>query len=239
MHTWFPPDEPEFEARRNRQKYLDGIEAEMDRLFLKHEQNIQRELGLETEVASYVPKLEEMDKGLQGKVDEAIKRREGVAKGLGEAKASLGKIEGQVNKMKEVKPVIIFSPETYLSAVDLFRNGKYKESVETFQKTLGQNPPRALMDNIHFGMGSALYKMKDYPQALQHMNLLVKEYPRGDKWYMGYIMLGLIHNVNGETSQALYALKQALGNNPPTDIYRMINDMIKAIQGAEVPDAAG
>ena len=51
----------------------------------------------------------------------------------------------------------------------------------------------------------------------------------GDKRFNSYVMLGIIDNMQGEKSRALYLLNEALSKNPPERMKPMIDHLINSI----------
>ncbi len=51
--------------------------------------------------------------------------------------------------------------------LDAYRNDKYREAYEQFEKTLKENPGTHATDKIEFDAGAAAYKMGDYGKALE------------------------------------------------------------------------
>ena len=105
----------------------------------------------------------------------------------------------------------------------------FPESLRLFNKLLSQNPPKFLTDNILFGIGSSYFRLKNYQKAKTHFNKIITEFKSGDKSFNSYAMLGLIHNLKGEKSRALYLLNEAFKSNPPDKIKPLLNSLIKNI----------
>ena len=86
-----------------------------------------------------------------------------------------------------------------------------------------------LQDNIQFGMGSAYFRLKNYPKAKQHFQTILDNYAQGDKRFISYFMMGVIHNLQGEKSRAIFLLEEALEKNPPKKMQGMIHHLIEVI----------
>ncbi|MBT6295293.1 MAG: tetratricopeptide repeat protein, partial [Nitrospina sp.] len=65
--------------------------------------------------------------------------------------------------------------------------------------------------------------------AQKHFQKILDDFQMGDKRFISYVMLGVIHNLQGEKSRALYLLDEALSNNPPDKMKPLINRIIKNI----------
>ena len=104
-----------------------------------------------------------------------------------------------------------------------------KKSLKKFLSINKQNPPLFLQDNIQFGIGSIYYRLKKYAIAIKHFQKILDDYARGDKRFVSYFMLGLIHNVQGEKSKAMFVLEEALDKNPPEKIKNSIHRLINIV----------
>ena len=64
---------------------------------------------------------------------------------------------------------------------------------------------------------------------MKHFKIILDDYAQGDKRFISYFMLGVIHNLQGEKSRAVFFLDEALGKNPPKKMRSMINHLIDII----------
>ena len=134
--------------------------------------------------------------------------------------------------MRSPRPKLkIYPRKVYTAGIQLLKDGRFKQSMHKFNVALQNKPPVELKDNIHFGLATAYYKLRKYSQAIEQLNAIRKNYPRGDKWYMSHVMLGMIHNQKGEKSRAIYILNEAMKKNPPPNIRKIIDLMLNKIQG--------
>ncbi|MEE9258465.1 MAG: tetratricopeptide repeat protein [Nitrospinaceae bacterium] len=230
MHVWFPPAADELEKRRLMQGYLDGIERDIVKLFLSHEESLLMEENLRAGISSVPPKIDRMEGNLSPQITDEARRGDKMETELASVKSSIGQAEAQIEKMKEVRVIIPFSKKDYFSAIRLFRDGNYKKSVTRFKTTLKQNPPRSIADNIHFGLGASYYKLNRHPEAVKQFNQVVEKFPEGDKWFISNLMLGFIHNLNGDKSKAIYVLDRALRENPPDSVRGLIDRLLEVIE---------
>ncbi len=229
MHVWDPPDEETLAKRRAYQRHLDNLTGEIERLFLNHSALIQQELAMNDNTNRIDPKIREMEKDFGNRIDKEHKRNKKMEEDLNDARAKYEQENKRFQKLTEVKPPVIFSSTDYNSAINGFKDGKYEFSLKLFNKLLKQNPPKFLEDNIHFGIGASYFRLKKYPQAKKHFQKILDEFQMGDKRFISYVMLGAIHNVQGEKSRALFLLEQALNNNPPPKIKAMITRLLSEI----------
>jgi tetratricopeptide (TPR) repeat protein len=229
-HSWYPPEENALSARRANQLQLDGLAQEIGILFVNHATFSNRELALFESTNQIDPQINEMSSKYDQHIESERERKMRMQKDLEMAKAGFMDAETRFKKLTAVKPPIMFSVSDYNSAMKSFRDGQFKKSLNLFLKLSKQNPPLFLQDNIQFGLGSAYYRLKIYPKATN--------YARGDKRFISYFMLGVIHNQQGEKSRAIFLLEEALGKNPPEKMQNMIRRLIDVVNN-EPSYAAG
>ncbi len=229
VYTWFPPSQEKLQARKLRQQHLDSIEVEVSQLYLNHENNIKLANRFEDRVDPWAPAISNWESRVQQEIVLQEKRGESAGRILDSVKKEMAVVDQKLEDFKKVPPKSGFSYNDYVVAVGFFRDGKYKESIDTFKKVLAQRPPLALMDNIHFAISSSYYHLKEYKKTVFHLDKIIKKYPEGDKWHMSYVMLGLAYNALGQKSQAIYGLEEVLKKNPPTQIIKLVNRLRKLI----------
>jgi TolA-binding protein len=229
MHSWQPPDEVALSARRSNQLRLDDLTTEIETLFVNHATLSNQELAMFESMRQIDPKIRSMDSTYGRSIESEQARKNRMEKDLEMAKLGFSDAEKRLKKLMAVKPPVFFPIADYNLAMKRFRNGQFNKSLELFFKINKQKPPLFLQDNIHFGMGSAYYRLKNYPKAKTHFQTVLDNYAQGDKRFISYFMMGVIHNIQGEKSRAVFFLEEALGNNPPPKMRNMINHLIDII----------
>jgi len=174
-------------------------------------------------------KIRRSEKDFGDQVDKEINRNKKMQSDLKETQAKFGQAEERLKQRSKIIPPVIFSTANYNAAMKAFSQGQYKISLGLFNKLIKQNPPRFLEDNIHFGLGSSYFRLKKYSRAQKHFQKILDDFKMGDKRFNSYVMLGVIHNLQGEKSRALYLLDEALSNNPPERMKPLISRLIKNI----------
>mgnify|MGYP000011689700 CR=1 FL=1 len=238
MHSWQPPDETILSARRANQLRLDGLTEEIGILFVNHATLSRQELAMIESMPQIDPKINEMSSTYNQRIESEQERKKRMEKDLAMSKAGFLDAEARLKKIMVTKPPIIFSISDYNSAMKSFRSGQFKKSLRLFIKLTKQKPPLFLQDNIQFGMGSAYFRLKNYPKAMKHFQIILDNYAQGDKRFISYCMLGVIHNLQGEKSRAVFFLDEALRKNPKKKMRSMINHLIDIIND-EPAHAAG
>ena len=235
-HIWLPPSEEELEARRQRQKRLDVVAADLERLFMGFADILGNEIILENLLRGKEPELQQLEARLNQQMaheeevkdlNQVLQEMEGNIK---EMDASLEAIRKERSTQK-VPPIA--DPDDYRLAILLFRNGQYLKSIAAFQRILEKDHPAHLEDNILFGLASNYYKLKQDDAALQHLDTIIQNHLKGDKWLVSHAMSGLIYNRQGQSGKAIPILESALQHQPNPELLKIINRLLKlAKEGA-------
>lgn len=234
MYVWSPPDEYELRMRKTRQEMLDRVSREVEFLSLINQGIGQQTQSFESKINQVETNTKSFEKGFKARIQFHKKQQEQLKIELAKLNIDQRILKTSFTTFKSMrarpKPKVS-SRKIYTAAMNLLKDGKYKRSMHKFNLALHSNPPRELKDNIHFGLSTVFYKLRKYSQAIKQLEAIRKYYPKGDKWYMSFVMLGVIHNQKGEKSRALYILNEALKKNPPKNIKTIIDLMLNKIQG--------
>ena len=239
MYVWSPPDERELSLRKTHQEMLDSISRDVEILSLKNQGIDQQTLAFDSKIRQVWTDSKTFETEFKKRVQFKKMQQEQLKHDLAKLNIDQKILKSRFTTLAAMRSrpkKKIFPRNEYTAAIQLLKNGRLKQSMHKFNVALQNNPPRELKDNIHFGLATAYYKLRKYPQAIKQLDAIRKYYPQGDKWYMSHVMLGMIHNQKGDKSRALYILNEALKKNPPQNIRSMIDLMLNKIQG-EVENA--
>ena len=229
MHVWDPPDAETLAKRRENQQHLDNLTSEIERLFINQASLTQQGTTMDNLTLKTDAKIRRSEKEFSDQMAKEIDRSKKMQSDLKETQEKLKQAEENLKKRAEIIPPIIFSSSNYNAAMKAFSQGQYRISLRLFNNLIQQNPPTFLKDNIHFGLGSSYFRLKKYSQAQKHFQKILDDFQMGDKRFNSYVMLGVIHNLQGEKSRALYLLDEALSNNPPERMKPLISRLIRNI----------
>ena len=229
MHVWDPPDAETLAKRRENQQHLDNLTSEIERLFINQASLTQQGTTMDNLTLKTDAKIRRSEKEFSDQMAKEIDRSKKMQSDLKETQEKLEQAEKNLKKRAEIIPPIFFSSANYNAAMKAFSQGQYRISLRLFNNLIQQNPPTFLKDNIHFGLGSSYFRLKKYSQAQKHFQKILDDFQMGDKRFNSYVMLGVIHNLQGEKSRALYLLNEALTNNPPDRMKPLISSLIRNI----------
>jgi TolA-binding protein len=230
MHAWDPPGENELRLRRIRQRDMDAVAVDIEKLFIIDNDLSKEESAMLAALAATDQSLRTMESAINEKTVGVGKTVDEKRAAIDELKDSVKKAETEVDDIKHPKPPKKLAPEYYNGAILLYKQGRFDKSIAEFETALGEKPPHFLMDNIHFGIGSAYYRLHKWKQATNHFHLVLDKYGEGDKWPASHVMLALIYNIIGEKSKAVYQLETALEKNIPDDTRKLIERILPVVR---------
>ena len=234
-HAWLPPNHKELEARRQRQKRLDVVAADLERLFMGYADILGDEIILENLLRGKESELQQLEARAGQQTTQEQQRFERLKKVLQEIEGSIQEMDASLEEIQKEKVTRKAQPKTqpkgwmddYRHAILLFRDGQYLKSIAKFKSTLEKKYPRSLADNILFGLASNYYKLKKYDKALENLNNIIQDHPKGDKWLVSHAISGLIYNLQGKPGKAIPVLESTLQHQPNPELLKMINRLLK------------
>jgi tetratricopeptide (TPR) repeat protein len=229
-HIWLPPDSAELEARRQRQKRLDVVAADLERLFMGYADILGNEIILENLLRGKDAKLQQLEaRSGQQKAHEARVKK--LKRALQEIEGSVKEMDASLEQIRNERAARKVPPkgwtDDYRLAILLFRDGQYLKSIDKFKSILEKKYPRPLTDNILFGLASNYYKLKKYDKALANLDSIIRDHPKGDKWLVAHAISGLIYNQQGKPGKAIPVLEATLQHHPNPDLLKIIHRLLK------------
>ena len=233
MYAWEPPSEDDLRLRRVRQRDMDALAVDIEKLFLVDNDLSKEESVMLAALMAADQNLQTMESVVNEKIGGVGKKVEEKQAAIDDLKGSVKKTETEIDDIKNPKPPKKLAPEFYNDAIILYKQGRFDKSISRFEVALKENPPHFLLDNIHFGIGSAYYRLHKWKQAAKHFNVVLDKYGEGDKWPASHLMLALVYNIINEKSKAVYQLETALARNIPDETRKVIERILPIIEKAD------
>lgn len=116
------------------------------------------------------------------------------------------------------------SPEeenAYLTAFDALKSGKYDDAINGFKTVLTRWPRGRYADNALYWSGEAYYVKRDYANARQAFDGVLKQYPDSPKVPDAMLKLGLTQIELKQTAAGQATLKQLVELHPQSSAARL------------------
>lgn len=237
MHVWTPPSDEALAARHRRQQVLDAMSSDLEKLFMQYADTLGEEIILENLIAYQGPQHHRWNALFWQGIDDVDAIHQANAEELNRSREALDRLQQQIDAIKQERAALRFQPDDYRDAIRLFRDARYQESIALFNRILQTEFPASLHDNILFGLGSNYYRLRQYEKAKTYFEPIVKDYAATDKWLVAHAMLGMIYNLDGQKSRALWILQKALDQKPSGEILDILTNLVRITQG-KTPDVA-
>ncbi len=109
----------------------------------------------------------------------------------------------------------------YQRALDILREGRYRQAGEAFQAFLKTHPGSAYADNAQYWLAETYYVTRQFDAALAEFEKVLKQYPGSSKIPDARLKIGFIQYEKGHWDQAREALQQVVAEHPGTTAARL------------------
>lgn len=110
---------------------------------------------------------------------------------------------------------------SYLAAYDFVKNKQFDNALTALQAFVVKYPNGGYTANAHYWLGE-LYMVKDnYQQAIEHFDIVLKNYPSSSKQGASLLKMGYALAALGQTQQARERLLEVVKKYPDTNIAQL------------------
>jgi tol-pal system protein YbgF len=104
----------------------------------------------------------------------------------------------------------------YVTAYNLFKNGKYDRARADFQNFLKKYPDHQYADSAQFWIAECYFSEEKYDKAILEYDKVVKNYPEGNKTSQALLKQGLAFKLLGDKTSARLLFQQVIKDYPNT-----------------------
>lgn len=120
----------------------------------------------------------------------------------------------------------------YLAAYDLVKTKRYDEALLAMQDFISQYPRGGYTANAHYWMGELYMVQKDYPQAIQHFEVVLKNFSSSSKAAACSLKIGYALASSGQESEARQRLQQVIKNFPDTPTAQLASTKLRTLNAS-------
>lgn len=106
---------------------------------------------------------------------------------------------------------------SYLAAYELVKNKRFDEALTSMEKFVAQYPKGGYTANAQYWLGELYMVKKDYPQAIQHFEIVLQQFPSSSKSSASLLKIGYALADSGKVREAAKRLQQVVKNYPDTN----------------------
>ncbi|MBN1354877.1 tol-pal system protein YbgF [bacterium] len=115
----------------------------------------------------------------------------------------------------------------YQTAYSDYINRKFDLAILEFQGFLNSFPESELADNAQYWISECYYAMGRYEDAIQSFDMVITEYPDGEKLVAALLKKGLSYIELGDNQQARKILEDLINRFPFSEESRIAEDRLK------------
>ncbi len=121
---------------------------------------------------------------------------------------------------------------TYLSAYELVKNKHYSDAIVAMQRFLQQYPQGGYSGNAHYWLGELYMLKQDYPQAISHFEIVLRDFPSSSKSSASMLKIAYALASSGKKEEAKIRLKQVMKAYPDTHTAQLAINKLKYLQNS-------
>jgi tol-pal system protein YbgF len=111
--------------------------------------------------------------------------------------------------------------DAYNRAFNLLKEGRYDQSIASFQSFMQANPKSSYADNAQYWLGEANYVSRKFKQAVDEFNKVIGGFPQSPKVADAMLKLGFTYYELADWKQARATLQQVLQQFPRSSAARL------------------
>jgi tol-pal system protein YbgF len=117
----------------------------------------------------------------------------------------------------------------YSYAYELYKSGKYTESISKFNEFLGKFPSDDLSDNAMYWIAEIKYTEKNFSDASKQFKTLINKYPEGNKVPDAHLKLSYSYLELGMKDKAVMQLQTLVKAFPATNAGKLAKRKLKSL----------
>lgn len=121
---------------------------------------------------------------------------------------------------------------SYLAAYDLVKTKRFNEALIAMQNFVLTYPKGGYTANAHYWLGELYMVQKNYPEAIEHFDIVLKQFPNSSKSAASSLKIGYALAASGKKNEAKQRLEQVLRNYPDTPTAQLAMTKLKTLNAS-------
>jgi len=117
----------------------------------------------------------------------------------------------------------------YEDALKLYKNQKYKETIDSLSALIKKNTSDILQDNIHYWIADSLYQIKKYNESITNAKLILDKFPDSNKIADAHVLLGSNYFKLNDFQKSEYHWKFVIENFGSSKISKKAIEKLKSL----------
>ena len=117
----------------------------------------------------------------------------------------------------------------YEDALKLYKNQKYKETIDSLSALIKKNTSNILQDNIYYWIADSLYQIEKYNESITNAKLILDKFPDSNKIADAHVLLGSNYLKLNDFQKAEYHWKFVIENFGSSKISKKAIEKLKSL----------
>jgi len=121
---------------------------------------------------------------------------------------------------------------SYMTAYDLVKNKHFDDALTSMQVFVQQYPHGGYTANAQYWLGELFMVKKNYAQAIEHFETVLKQFPTSSKAAACTLKIGYALAASGKENEAKKSLQQVISNYPDTPTAQLAATKLRSINAS-------
>lgn len=118
---------------------------------------------------------------------------------------------------------------SYLAAYEFVKNKQFDDALSAMHAFVTKYPHGGYTANAQYWLGELYMVKNDYPQAIEHFNVVLQEFPSSSKNAASLLKIGYALAASGKTAEAREKLQAVIKNYPDTTTARLATTKLESL----------
>lgn len=119
---------------------------------------------------------------------------------------------------------------SYLAAYDFVKNKQFDKALTALQAFVAKYPNGGYTANAHYWLGELYMVKRNYSQAIEHFDIVLKNYPASSKQSASLLKIGYALAALGQTEQARERLLEVIKQYPDTSTAQLASAKLNTLR---------
>lgn len=119
---------------------------------------------------------------------------------------------------------------SYLAAYDLVKNKQFDSALTAMQTFVTKYPHGGYTANAQYWLGELYMVKNDYPQAIEHFNVVLQAFPTSSKNAASMLKIGYALAASGKTAEARVKLEDVIKMYPDTSTAKLAKAKLNSLK---------
>ncbi|KTC97167.1 tol-pal system protein YbgF [Legionella erythra] len=121
---------------------------------------------------------------------------------------------------------------SYLAAYELVKNKRFDDALTAMKNFVTNYPQGGYTANAHYWLGELYMVKKNYPEAIEHFDVVLKQFPTSSKAAACSLKIGYALAASGKPAEAKKHLQQVISNYPDTPTAQLAAAKLKSLNAS-------